>query len=182
MRRAQLPVALSQGFNPRLRVVVPVPLAVSIAGENEVADFELNEWMKPGDFAGRLAVELPEGIELVSAVEVPGNREVGTWENSYRVRLLADYPVTPQAIEGLLAEERVVVDRRRKSEVKKVDIRPFIGALRLGQNDVLHMLLHFTPNGSARPEEVLRALGCLPGQHYLPGSVVRTSVNLSSSL
>ena len=47
LRRAQLPVATSEGFHPRPRISLPMPLSVGFTGHSEVADVGLREWMRP---------------------------------------------------------------------------------------------------------------------------------------
>jgi len=182
VRRAGLPVAVTSGFNPRLKIWLPLPLPVGTAGENEIADFELHKWLRPMEFAERLARELPSGLGVKSAVETPRGPDRSPREHSYRVQLLDGHPVTPEAVEQLMAGSHVTVQRQRKGVAKAVDIRPFIEAVRLRGGGVLDMLMRFTPEGTGRPEEVLQALGCQPGEHYLRSGFRRTSVSLSSSL
>jgi len=180
LRRARLPVAMSRGFNPRPQISIPAPLGVGIEGCNEVLDFELSDWLSPADVQARLEAELPEGIRIVSLQNVPGKQDRRPNALSYRVPLLPGHPVTRQALDRLLSAAHLVVQRERGGKSKMVDIRPYIGAVRLEDEDLL-LLLKCTPDGTARPEEVLGALGCRPGDHYLPGAIVRSHVSLSSS-
>ena len=43
VRRAGLPVRLTEGFNPRPRIVFPVALEVGVASLDEVAEIELTQ-------------------------------------------------------------------------------------------------------------------------------------------
>jgi hypothetical protein len=102
-------------------------------------------------------------------------------ELSYRVPLLRGISLAERRIQEVLDRSRIVVQREKKDETKEVDIRPFIKALRV-RDKAVHMLLKFTQRGTARPEEVLQALGCQPDVDYLESQIRRTDVNLSSSL
>lgn len=180
LRRARLPVAMSRGFNPRPQISLPAALGVGIEGCSEVLDFELVEWVGPEQVRRRLADELPEGIRIVSLQNVPGKQDRRPAWLSYSVPLLAGHPVSEQAIERVLAAPDLVVQRTRGGRDKTVDIRPFISRIRLRGNELL-LLLRFTADGTARPDEVLGALGCRAPEHYLSSKVARTNVSLSSS-
>ncbi|MFP4175864.1 MAG: TIGR03936 family radical SAM-associated protein [Candidatus Brocadiia bacterium] len=180
-RRARLPVAMSQGYNPRPRISVPAPLSVGFKGENEVLDFELCRWLEAEDVEQKLAAELPEGIELQTMKMLSGKPDRRPSCFSYRIPLRDGHPVCEEKLTGLTARDPLMVERRKKNEVKEKDISDSLRELRI-QNGQLHMLIAMTERGAARPEEVLRLLGCRPGRDYLKSFVVRTHVDLSSSL
>ena len=179
LRRAHLPVAMSEGFNPRPRISLPASLGVGISGCNEVLDFELDEWVRPDEVMRRLAAQLPDGIELKSVQNLPSKPDRCPTQHSYRIPLLEGHPVTEESVRELLAAERLLVRRRSKGRIKTLDIRPFIERIRCEDGAIL-LLLRATEQGTARPEEVLEALGCRPGVHYLRGAMQRTHVSLSS--
>ncbi len=180
LRRAALPVAMSEGHNPRPRISIPAPLSVSFQGSNEVADVGLHQWMKPQEFGDRLQAQLPGGV-AINSVEVTAthpDRQPGAL--SYRIPLLPGHGLTDARIEALLARPEVLVERRRKKGVKQVEVRRFVQALRLDGDELL-MLLACSVEGTARPEEVLEAMGCREGVDYLLGDIERMHVSLSSS-
>ncbi len=180
-RRAQMPLAMSQGYNPRPRISLPAPLSVGFTGENEVLDFELCRWTRPAEVKNRLAKELPEGVELISLRTLPTKPGRRPSYFSYRVPLLDGHPVTTESLNELMNRPELVVERRRKKEVETKDVTNIVRSLRLDGND-LHMLFAMTERGTTRPEEILRELQCERGRHYLQSSIVRTHVDLSSSL
>lgn len=154
-------------------------LSVAVAGRNEVADFGLREWTRPDEVRTRLQAELPAGIEIRSAQATgihPGRRPV---ELAYRVPLLEGHSLCEAAVRELLATDAVTVKRARKDEVREVEVRQFIKALRL-EGEAVHMLLRCTEGGTARPDEVMEVLGCREGVDYRKGAIERTHVNLSS--
>ncbi|MCL5038602.1 MAG: TIGR03936 family radical SAM-associated protein, partial [Firmicutes bacterium] len=64
LRRAELPIAYSQGFNPHPRMVFGAALAVGTESEAEYADFFLRRDISPGEFQKRLNEALPEGVAV----------------------------------------------------------------------------------------------------------------------
>ena len=181
LRRSELPLAVSGGYNPRLKMSLPAALSVGMAGENEPFDFELTRWVKPSEIEQRVSDELPEGVELKSVQTAATKPSRNPSELSYRVPLLKGCSLTERRLQEVLARSKIVVQRQKKDKTKEVDIRPFIKALRIRKR-ALHMLLKFTQRGTARPEEVLQTLGCQPDVDYLESQIRRTDVNLSSSL
>ncbi len=180
LRRADLPVAMSQGYNPRPQISLPAPLSVAVAGYSEVLDFELDRWTRPAEVKQRLNGQLPKGIALHALHSMPTKPDRSVKGLSYRIPLSRGHPVTQQSLDGLLGAEEVIVRRRRADKVKTLNIAPFIRDVRLKEGEI-RLLLGATQQGTARPEEVLEALGCRAGVHYSKGAVERTRVSLSSS-
>jgi radical SAM-linked protein len=179
LRRAGLPVAMSEGHNPRPRLSLPMPLSVGLAGRNEVADVGLCEWMRPDEFAARLAAELPEGLWIGSVELTRPHPDRRPTEAAYLVPLLPGHRLTPERIHRFMAEDEAVVERSRKGKTKQVNVRQFVQALRL-EDDALHVLLSQTQAGTARPEEVMQALGCREGEDFALGQIERTHVGLGT--
>lgn len=71
-RRAGLPLAFTQGFNPHPKITFAAPLAVGISGEAEFADLELTEKI-PAPFVARaLSDALPEGLRVLEVRQLKG--------------------------------------------------------------------------------------------------------------
>ncbi|NLW51612.1 MAG: DUF2344 domain-containing protein [Candidatus Brocadiaceae bacterium] len=177
LRRTRLPFATSEGHNPRPRLSFPMALSVGHTGRNEVLDVGLREWTRPDEVKERLQAELPEGIGILSAQAAPVNANREPRELAYRVPLLPTHTVTEAGVQALLDSDRAVVRRVRERSVREVEVRQFIKALRLG-GDSLEMLIRYTPEGTARPEEVLELLGCRPDVDYRKSAIERTNVSL----
>jgi radical SAM-linked protein len=55
LRRAALPFASTEGFNPHPRLVFALSLALGVVGREEVAELELTEELPPDEVRQRLA-------------------------------------------------------------------------------------------------------------------------------
>jgi len=62
VRRAGLPVALSKGFSPRLKISFNRALKLGIESESEEAAFEIDGPVNINEFNKKLQEQLPEGI------------------------------------------------------------------------------------------------------------------------
>lgn len=63
-RRADLPVALTQGYNPRFKIRVNRALKLGVSSDNEEGEFVLNEKIGEGQLKERWQAQLPSGIEI----------------------------------------------------------------------------------------------------------------------
>lgn len=68
LRRAELPLKISEGFNPHPKLSIKRALKLGVESENEEASIVLTETVSPLDFKARLQRQLPEGIEIKSVV------------------------------------------------------------------------------------------------------------------
>ena len=67
LRRADLPLKISEGFNPRPKLSFKRALKLGVESESEEAAIVLKEWIRPEDFSRRLQEQLPEGISITQA-------------------------------------------------------------------------------------------------------------------
>ena len=70
MRRAELPLKMSQGFSPHPKLSLKRALKLGLESEHEEASILLRFPVEPADFKNRLQKQLPEGIEVK---DVQGN-------------------------------------------------------------------------------------------------------------
>jgi radical SAM-linked protein len=179
LRRAAIPMARSQGFNPRPKMVFPLALGLGIEGRREVLELELAEPLEPAEVLRRLAAVAPPGFDFLEAEAAPTGRTAQVVAARYTL----DVPPVRQdaareAVARLLASPRWSYTRRRPDRTVEADLRPFVLGAELDDRGTLQLRLKITPDGSARPEEVVEALGL---RDLLAGGAVlaRTEVELS---
>lgn len=132
IRRGRVPVAYSEGFNPRPRMSFYSQLAVGLTGEAEPMTIELTEKVDPKDLICTLNSALPEGMIVRSAEEVEGRKapEIRGSEFLIGVSEGCEEHIT-DAVSALLSLESMVVDRRKEKGSQPVEIRPGIESLEL---------------------------------------------------
>jgi len=126
LRRAGLPVAYSQGFNPHMKVTIAMPLPVGCTGEREIADVIVKERLAPDRIVAALVPACPEGMAVVDAREVPlqGPALPGLIRQAtYRLTLsgISEQKVR-QRVAMLLEQRQVQVQFRDQS----FDLRPLV--------------------------------------------------------
>jgi radical SAM-linked protein len=66
MRRANLPLKLSEGFSPHPKLSLSRALKLGVESQSEQGAIVLKEFVKTDQIMGRLQEQLPEGITIVS--------------------------------------------------------------------------------------------------------------------
>jgi radical SAM-linked protein len=158
MRRAALPLRMSQGYNPRPKMSLPEPRSVGIASEAELLEFELADWVNPDAVLAAIRRQVPEGIVADSLDLVRPTDKARPEAVVYVARLAQECPDLAERIARLLGRSEAPVVRRRPTGDKPLDARPYLEALEADAGQV-RMVLRTGPTGTVRPDEVLRLLG-----------------------
>lgn len=170
LRRAGVPLAYSQGFNPHPRLHLAAALPLGFLSRCEITDFWLNlpeEEARAGlpELVERIQAAAPPGLEIYGSAVVPLN--LPALQTQVRAAEYLAYALDPieadslaQAASGLLAAESIMRERRGKP----YDLRPLVEALevRPGSPAGLFMRLAAREGATGRPEEVLAAMGYDP--------------------
>ncbi len=177
LRRAALPYRSSEGFNPHPRLVFALPLPLGVVGENELVDLELSELLPPEEVRSTLARQAPPGLAILDVQRVDPRARLLPSKVVYRLAVPTErLGGLRDRADALLAAADCWVERARPT-LRRVDVRPFILDLCITPTAIeLHLAV--TAHGSARPDEVLRALGL--GDLLEAGACLeRTCVELS---
>ncbi|HIC22123.1 MAG TPA: DUF2344 domain-containing protein, partial [Planctomycetes bacterium] len=185
IRRAGFSPSYSQGFHPIPRMAFGPPLRLGMAGLSEVVDLRLQQQVDPESLHAALAAQCPEGVELrsihVVGKDAPKLSAVTSWADVF-ILLPRESAVgiRPDAIDQLLAESEIIVERRtKKGKFKTIDIRPGIdgiswveevpedaaGLMSLREDErMLQMRICLQGEHPAKPEEILLRLfeGTIP--------------------
>jgi len=160
-RRAEIPLRLTQGFDPRPRMVFATALELGVCSDAEVLEMELARWMAPERISSQLQRCLPSGIGLGKVRLLPprrsGERPV---EMTYRTAPPGGptaVGITPARVGELLRASELPFERQRRKRVQHLDLRPSILSLEIEDQQVV-MRLQPTSSGAARPAEVLSLL------------------------
>lgn len=168
LRRARIPMAYSQGFNPRPKMQFASGLPLGSTGQAELLDIVVSRPLDPADVLEAIRPKLPAGIVLHTVEEIPVKAPATQQlvrEAEYRVTVETDRAANDlnQRIAALLAAEEIITARKRKKRIENINIRPWIHELRIESiaagDVVFYMRLTAGQFGNLRPEHVLEALG-----------------------
>ncbi len=177
IRRADIPIAMSKGFNPHPRLSILLALGVGISGIDEVLELELLKTIPSEILIERLNSHLPDGIRIISAEAIPHYQKNPVLDVIYEIVFKDGNLLKNLDIHNLLQQPSIIVTRTKDDCKKTLNIRPFIQEISVKHN-CLTLSTKITTEGTARPEEVLQALHLNREQESF--EITRTKVNLYS--
>ena len=168
LRRSGLPVAYSEGFNPRPKLSFGLALSTGHESDGEYIDVDLMAHADEIDLdtlAAQLSAHLPVGLTATGVVvgdrRMPSLQQAVnscTWQIDVRD---ADPAAVQESIDRLLARDEVMVTRERKGKEITDDLRPAVLALAVEKpiEDGVRLIAELgTQPRAARVAEVLSAL------------------------
>jgi radical SAM-linked protein len=178
-RRAELPIPSTQGFNPRPRMWFALSLALGVAGLREVLEFETSEPLPAEAVERRLTAQCPPGIEIVSLRQIDIRASAHIRRAHYCVMAPKPRDERSDSRGWFLQQTEYWVERQRPHP-RRINIRPYVDEITL-TDDQVTMALWITPNGAARPEEVVAAVG-LQGWLDAGAVIERTDLEIYDEL
>lgn len=154
LRRAGVPMAYSQGFNPHPKVSWVGAAPTGVASEAEYVELALVRVLDPLVVARELDAALPPGLDVLDAVtagpgSLPDRIEASRWE----LRLDdVGADVLTEVARRFLAAETVEVERMTKGGRRAVDVRAAVVSLTVSSEPA---------PGPASPGEHTRVCGIL---------------------
>jgi radical SAM-linked protein len=172
IRRADIDIAYSQGFNPHQIMSFAAPLGVGLSSDGEYFDMECNSVTNSEDMKNRLQTAMVEGFEIVNVRVLPesaGNAMASVAVAKYEVKLrhdaIANFDYIGQLNTFYQQAQISVTKQTKKSEIQ-LDIKPLIYELscRMEQSmpagaykPVFTMLVDASSAGNIKPTLVLQA-------------------------
>ena len=134
VRRAEIEVEFSKGFNPHMSLSIAQPLAVGVYSSGDYLDLVLNSSMDEREIVEKLNINAPNGVEFLEAVSVC-KIEGKKLPQAMAAIDAARYTITmtvnnknigEKEVEDLLKKEQWEILKKSKSSERIVDIKPQI--------------------------------------------------------
>ena len=139
VRRAELPLWYTEGFNPHPYLTFPLPLPLGQEALREPLDIRLTENVEPEQIREWLAAVLPEGIQIVDATRpVLPAKEIAAAACQIRLRLADEcqaeaFRVAAQAV---LDSGELMAEKKGKKGIETKNICPMIKRCEIVGRDV----------------------------------------------
>jgi radical SAM family uncharacterized protein/radical SAM-linked protein len=170
LRRAGVPLAYSQGFNPQPRLSLAQALAVGVEGLHELGEVEFAQRIDPGRLAAMWNDHLPPELKILRSWEAPlhgPSLSAGVRGAVYQVQLAPNgwdaaslaALGSPEACAAFLAQDSLAVEVTKKGHTVALDARPFIQEFAPAGRPGLpcwHLQLRLGPTGGIKPTVVMR--------------------------
>ncbi|MDL5160002.1 TIGR03936 family radical SAM-associated protein [Actinomycetospora termitidis] len=131
LRRAGVPVSLSQGFSPHPRLSWIGAAPTGAASEAEFVEIGLTRDLEPEALGREVGAVLPEGVVVLDVVRAgPGALADRIDGSAWRIEMPGVDPTDLRAaVAALLAREAVEVERMTKNGPRMLDVRSALVAL-----------------------------------------------------
>jgi radical SAM-linked protein len=137
LRRADLPIAYSEGFTPHAKVSFPDALPVGYSSTGEYAELTFAAPIVPERDLGALSATLPDGMDITTYLHVPDGApklarmlRATLWELTWPPADAAELTeLLRRRGDELLAADHAEVVRHRPDGDRTIDVRPAVLAL-----------------------------------------------------
>lgn len=174
LKRADIPIAYSNGFNPHQLISFALPLSLGYTSIGEYGDFQLQTEENSEELKEKINNALPEGLiitELIELKEGVKNTMASVCAASYDIYF--DETISPEDIKNNLSsfinQNEILVMKKTKKNFKETDIKPDI----LGAEDisadgkgVLKVLVNAGSVKNLKPESVAEGFCIFINKEY----------------
>lgn len=154
-KRAGLPVAYSQGFNPHQLLSFASPLSLGAVSSGEYGDFEMAEKIEPSLLVERLNPVLPLGIKVTDCVLIRKKTESAMAAiEAAKYKVILPEEITPemvhQHLDSFLVQSEIIAMKKTKKKQQEENIREDIFVCEDISKDNVAQLYLFVASGSRR--------------------------------
>lgn len=138
LRRAQIDVAMSEGFSPHMLMSFALPLSLGMISVGEYFDLDVNAALPSKEMMAALNNQTGEYVRVLSVVEIPQDKankcmaQVEAADYSVRVYDMDGMPIDTASeemqnlIKGFLSQEKIPFQKITKKKESFLNIRPLI--------------------------------------------------------
>jgi len=166
VRRSGMPYAVTQGFNPHMKLAMGPALPVGTASETEYLDLWVTEFVEPDEVLRRLQEQSPRYVQVLKVGYVSNSEpslNAALTLSTYRAEVAAPTINAQQVSEGFARiralEELEVVQKGKTKRFDPALCIPNDAEVRQQQDSVsIHFSLRIDSNGSLRPDALIDAV------------------------
>lgn len=166
LRRADIPVAYSEGFNPQPKVSFGFALSVGLVSYGEYMDIQLKNDIAPELFKEKMNNALPCGMRISDAAaageSAPKIGKMIDCAEYETVFFTKDTGLLLEKINDFFGRDEITIERHSKKGTSFVDVKPWIysfGAEIAGENEVkLTTVQSLSEQMSVRIDDVANAV------------------------
>ena len=162
LRRSNLPVAYSNGFNPHILITFASALSTGACGLREIMDVTMAKDVTEEEFLERMNRAMPPELHLLEARAVDDRHPalMGKLRAACYDLKIHDADQAAKviaAIPAMMERETIMAMRKTKTALKETDIKPLIFALK-GEDSHICATLALTEREACKPGMLMEAL------------------------
>lgn len=175
IRRAEIPIAFTEGFSPHMIMSFASPLGVGITSDGEYMDIEVRDEIPSTEAVKRLNNVMVDGMQVLSYRQIPENKA----SKAMSLVAAADYTVSfregfePKGdwrskFPKFISQSSIIILKKTKKSEREVDIKPLIHELRLTDDDNVFLRLSAGSVDNLKPDLVMEAFFAFLGEELAP--------------
>lgn len=160
LKRTNIPVSYSKGFNPRIQISFALPLGVGVTSNSEYFDLNLEDRMNINLFIGELNSTLPDGFKVVEA-NYPEDQKNSLMslvkEAVYEIKINENFDM--DAVKNLFNQEKILIEKTSKDKKKteEVDIKKGIIEFDI-KDSICTFHVYAGSKGNLNPNSIIEAI------------------------
>lgn len=163
IRRAEIKMAYSEGFNPHMKISFSSALALGITASVEYLDMEIIEDDSVESIITRLNEVAPPGLNVIGGKEVPRDVKKMMATCNYADYIITIYEELETDWEKLAqefnAQEHLIYEKVTPKKTKEVDAKEYVHNLSVQRENnavKLKASIGIYPQGTIKPSEILK--------------------------
>jgi len=161
LSRGRIPVSYSQGFNPHMKMTLPLPRSVGMSSAAELLIIKMHQPISNQTLSGQLTGQLPGGFKIVDISAIPAKLSVQPLWSSYRIVLSSqiDKVLLERDIQNFMDSAAWPFNRpkRKRHPARTIDLRCAVREMTLGNNEII-CTVEIQQTATARIDEILGTL------------------------
>jgi radical SAM-linked protein len=188
LSRVGLPVAYSEGFNPRPKMSMGPPLPLGCESNCEISDIVMTRSLSPKNLVSTLGTVMPRGLDLLNAELM--NPSTPKLSSVSSIRYMIELPVglaleeARALVQAFEKKDSALLERIRKGKQSNVNVRSLVvEALIVAEADSgwLSAKVGLTGRGTCSPVEVARTVFGLSEDQAKCLRTIRTEIIFGNS-
>ncbi len=132
LKRADLPLKYSNGFNPHIVLSVANPIPVGVCGKSEFADFELIKDMDFEEVKKRLTEASPSGI-AIKELHIDCKKDFNSsYKAFYEIEIKTS---SDEKIPEFFEKDEINVEKKAKGKIKLINLKEYIYSAEFEKKD-----------------------------------------------
>lgn len=181
IRRANLDISYSNGFNPHQQMSFAQPLSVGFTGLSEYMDIETTKEVEINEFMTKLNSCLPCGTYVTNMRPLKAcekNAMASVEAASYYITIDLVIDTFKTKIEEFLSNTELIVQKKTKKSLKELNIKDNILKIQVIDKNKLYVLLSAGSNSNLKPNLFIECLYKYMGLQFNPYKIKYERVDL----
>ena len=158
LKKSDLPIAYSEGYNPHQKVAFALPLSLGFSSEGEYVDIQFTEEIDVSKLQKVLNMHFPDGISVTKIIKQNGGK------NAASVLAYASYEIEfpfaedfKTAAEYINNKNEIIIEKKNKKGItKEIDIKSDILKAEVISNNKILILISAGSDRNLKPEAVAK--------------------------